>query len=570
MPVATGPLAVRVVYPPRGATISVAGDSTFIFGSLGNGSATLAINGSTVRVMPNGSFLAFIPVPRESQSFVLEASLAGAQERVEHPVRITARPASLANEAPLAADPQSVRPSSTGSWRAGEEITVAVRANANASVYLQLADSQRLPLVAARETLRDSTLWQRTVRVEALLGDASLIVTRGSDSITRAVPAQRLVDSLGARSLVRLVGPAALPDTDQVIAARPVPNGTYKWLLLPGTVVELTGRVGAQVRLRLDDQLDVWTDSANVAHLAPGTVLPRRIVGTPRVTTDASGEWADVVLPMAAPPPYLVEQGSRALNLTLYGTTPDIDIAALRSDTTIVRNVTWEPEATDRGRVVIHLAEAPFGYHVRWQPGALVVRVRRAPNVSVRRPLSGLTIAVDPGHPPVGSTGPTGLYEGDAVLQIAERLRAELMRRGARVVMTRTTKDPVALAERPVIARRANAHAFVSIHLNALPDGVNPFNAHGTGTYFFHAHSLELARTVQTGMVQHMGLRDQGAFYDNLAVVRQTWMPAVLCEGAFIMIPEQEAWLRMPEFQQAYAMGVAGGLERYFGALRRR
>jgi N-acetylmuramoyl-L-alanine amidase len=124
--------------------------------------------------------------------------------------------------------------------------------------------------------------------------------------------------------------------------------------------------------------------------------------------------------------------------------------------------------------------------------------------------------------------------------------------------MTRTTRDPVALADRPVIARRANAHAFVSIHLNALPDGVNPFNAHGTGT------------CVQAGMVEHMGLRDLGSFYDNLAVVRQTWMPSVLCEGAFIMIPEQEALLRTAEFQTAYALGIAGGLERYFTALAQR
>jgi N-acetylmuramoyl-L-alanine amidase len=71
-------------------------------------------------------------------------------------------------------------------------------------------------------------------------------------------------------------------------------------------------------------------------------------------------------------------------------------------------------------------------------------------------------------------------------------------------------------------------------------------------------------------MVERMGLRDLGTFYDNLAVVRQTWMPSVLCEGAFIMIPEQEAWLRTAEFQTAYAFAVADGLERYFSGLLHR
>ena len=95
-------------------------------------------------------------------------------------------------------------------------------------------------------------------------------------------------------------------------------------------------------------------------------------------------------------------------------------------------------------------------------------------------------------------------------LAVGERLRAELERRGASVLMTRTTPQPVGLAERPVVARQADAHAFVSIHGNALPDGVNPFDAHGTSTYYFHPHSAPLARLVQDGICVRMGLRDLG------------------------------------------------------------
>ncbi len=570
MSTTSGPLSIRVVYPPRDAAISVAGDSTFIFGSLGNGNATLAINGQAVRVYPNGSFLAYLPVPRDSQRYQIDASLAGATERLDHPVRIAPRPASLTNDAPLSAEQQSVRPSSSGRWSAGERVTVAVRANANATVTLELGDGRRASLASARETLRDSTLWQRTLAVEELGAPARLLVTRGADTIALSIPAQQLIDSLGAAPrLARLVSASSVPDTDKVVVARPVPNGTYKWLLLPGTIVPVTARVGNQARIRLDSQLEVWTDSSSVAELSDSAVAPpRRVVGNPRVATESDGEWADVFLPMAAPAAFLIEHLPGALAITLYSTTLDIDIAALRSDTSVVRNVTWSQIASDRGQVIVHLADDPYGYHVRWQPGAMVMRVRRPPNISSRRALEGLTIAVDPGHPPVGATGPTGLYEGDAVLPIAERLRDELQRRGARVILTRTTLAPVALADRPVIARRANAHAFVSIHLNALPDGVNPFTAHGTGTYFFQPQSAPLAREVQAGMVRQMGLRDQGIFYDNLAVVRQTWMPSVLCEGAFLLIPEQEAWLRTVEFQRAYALGVAEGLERYFRSLR--
>jgi N-acetylmuramoyl-L-alanine amidase len=181
-----------------------------------------------------------------------------------------------------------------------------------------------------------------------------------------------------------------------------------------------------------------------------------------------------------------------------------------------------------------------------------------------RSPLRGLTIAVDPGHPPIGATGPTGLYEGDAVLAVGERLRALLEQRGATVVMTRTTPDPVALAARPIMARRANAHALVSIHLNALPDGVNPFSAHGTETYFLHPQAEPLARATQQRMVARMRLRNNGVFSRTLALARPTWMPSILAEGAYIMIPEQEAALRTPGYQEAYARALVEGLEDFF------
>jgi N-acetylmuramoyl-L-alanine amidase len=64
-----------------------------------------------------------------------------------------------------------------------------------------------------------------------------------------------------------------------------------------------------------------------------------------------------------------------------------------------------------------------------------------------------------------------------------------------------------------------------------------------------------------------MGLPDLGVYYDNLALVRPTWMPSILCEGAFIIIPEQEAALRTPVFQEAYAQGIVDGLEDYFRGL---
>jgi N-acetylmuramoyl-L-alanine amidase len=100
-----------------------------------------------------------------------------------------------------------------------------------------------------------------------------------------------------------------------------------------------------------------------------------------------------------------------------------------------------------------------------------------------------------------------------------------------------------------------------------VPDGQNPFRAQGTTTYHYYMHSGSLADSVHRTAVAHLGLPDKGVKRENFAVIRGTWMPSVLVEGAFIIMPDQEAALRTPEYQLQYAQGIVEGLENYFRAL---
>ncbi|HEX2716775.1 MAG TPA: N-acetylmuramoyl-L-alanine amidase [Gemmatimonadaceae bacterium] len=507
VPAVTGALTPRVVYPVANALIR-ARDSTFIFGSIGNGTASLTINGMPVHVWPNGAFLGFLPLPADTVAprWDLVATLGADTARLTVPIRYPQPPPRVDT---VTAD------------------TV-------------LADTLRAKTDSAR---RDSLL---------RAGEGLL---QARDTMPRWV-----VLGAGITSLDSI--PA---DTDRVVVGRPIRGGTYKWFLLPGTVVRQVERFADYVRVRLDEQLDVWVNAEDAVPLDSVPPPPMAIASNARVVPAAG--WVDLVIPLGVRPAYFVEQAGSDLVLTLYNTKATTDIIAYRDNDPFVRTVEWEQQASDRARFTVRLRGEPFGYLVFWENGNLVLRVRRRPAVVASAPLRGMVIAVDPGHPPIGATGPTGLWEPQATLWVGERVERMLRERGATVVMTRTTMGPVELGFRPVIARRADAHALVSIHLNALPDGVNPFRAHGTGTYFFRAHAEPLARAVQRGMVARMGLPNHGVFYDNLALTRPTWMPSILCEGAFLMMPDQEAALRTPEFQEAYARGIVDGLEAWFRSL---
>ncbi len=557
IPLVDGPVSIKVEFPSSNEAISVR-DSNFIFGSVGNGHADLTINGTPVPVAPNGAFLAYLPVPPPNAPRYELVARTGT-DSVESVIRVRVPPArpDLSTTGRLVVDSSSVQP--RGSYRAlrdDELVRVSVRAPANADAAV-VTKTMNQPLV-----FLGGNTFATDVRAADLRAGGQLVVTRGDETVRLEL--SRIYEPRPPQP-VMLGDPIADRDTDETVIGRATPGGTYKWMFVPGTIVVETGRIGDNVRVRLDSQLEVWVDSANVKSLATGYPTPRRTVGAMSVIP--APEWVDLVLPLSSPPPFLVEQDTRHVSLTLYGTQASPETIKYFQNDPFITVVNWVPVGSDRTRLDIELARAPFGYLVLFDARGFVLRLRRPPRVTAERPLEGLTITVDPGHPPGGAIGPTGLTEAAGVLPVAFKLRDLLEQRGAHVVMTRTTMDAVDLHLRSVIARRANSDALVSIHLNAFGDGVDPFPNVGTSTLFFHPQSEPLARLVQSGMEREMGLRDLGIHYQNIAIGRTTWMPALICEGAFLMIPEQENALRTAEFQERYARGVADGIEAYFRSL---
>jgi N-acetylmuramoyl-L-alanine amidase len=206
----------------------------------------------------------------------------------------------------------------------------------------------------------------------------------------------------------------------------------------------------------------------------------------------------------------------------------------------------------------------PWGWLAEYDSeGTLVVRLRRPPPIDPEVPVRGLTIGVDAGHPPGGAIGPTRLTEAEANLGIARRLAELLEQRGARVLQTRPDSGAVALGERPLRATREGAHLLVSVHNNAFPDGVDPWENNGTSVFYNHGQSRELAMELQRELLREFGLRDLGVARADLALVRPTWMPAALTETMFLMVPRQEAALRDPTVRERIARAHLRGIEAF-------
>jgi N-acetylmuramoyl-L-alanine amidase len=290
------------------------------------------------------------------------------------------------------------------------------------------------------------------------------------------------------------------------------------------------------------------------------------LVGSARFVADTT--HIDLHIPISERLPFeVVMEDAHTLDIFVYGATSTANFFQYGSLDPLMESAEWRQPADGVFQVRLRLTEPVWG----WLPshseaGALVIRIRRPPRIDAQRPLRGIRVVVDPGHPPGGATGPTRLTEADANLFISLRLMPLLEAAGAEVVMIRDDTSTVALADRPRISTERNGHVFVSVHNNAFPDGVNPFLNQGTSVYYFFPHSIELAQSMQREILTELGLPDIGIGRADLAVVRQTWMPAVLTESMFMMFPEQEAALRDPRVQDRLARAHVRALESFLRA----
>jgi N-acetylmuramoyl-L-alanine amidase len=212
-----------------------------------------------------------------------------------------------------------------------------------------------------------------------------------------------------------------------------------------------------------------------------------------RVTRTAAGLALRVPVPTRVP--FRVDEDDGRLVLRLYGTVSDINWMQYGETDPWLERMRWDQPAADETTVTLEFTRAPWGWRARWEGRDLVLEARRPPAIDPAAPLRGRTVVIDPGHPPAGTTGPTGLREHAAALAVALKARTLLERQGARVLLTREDSTAVDLFPRTAFAERQGAELLVSIHANALPDGVNPFVNHGTSVYYFHPQSVGFART---------------------------------------------------------------------------
>jgi N-acetylmuramoyl-L-alanine amidase len=236
----------------------------------------------------------------------------------------------------------------------------------------------------------------------------------------------------------------------------------------------------------------------------------------------------------------------------------------LRINDGIIQSVSVEQDSFGHTKLVVHkIGLMSFTMHET--ESAYVIKAQTTRDAHPR------IVVIDPGH---GGSAPgavaNGLIEKNINLSITLKLMQLLEQdAGIKAYYTRTDDRDVSLEERVQFAN-ANGDIFVSIHANAAR--TNTATSYGIETYYLpHENdaligftSEQLAKILHRNQLNTTNAFDRGVKRDNIKVLRETNIPAVLCEVGFLTHTTEAALLATEEYQWKIAYGIYNGIVEAF------
>ena len=199
---------------------------------------------------------------------------------------------------------------------------------------------------------------------------------------------------------------------------------------------------------------------------------------------------------------------------------------------------------------------------------------------TVSLPVSGKTIVLDAGHglPDQGAESADGITEASINLEITKKVQSLLEQSGCNVILTRSDENGIydlnsnTIREKKVsdiknrvkIGNESSADAFVSIHLNKIPQS----QYYGWQTFFKvnNQESEELAKSVQEELnssIQKENKREALKITGKY-IIEHVEIPITIIECGFLSNPEEEQLLQQVEYQDRLAWGIYNGIMDYF------
>jgi len=199
---------------------------------------------------------------------------------------------------------------------------------------------------------------------------------------------------------------------------------------------------------------------------------------------------------------------------------------------------------------------------------------------TVTLPVTNKTIVLDAGHglPDEGAESLNGVTEASINLIITKKVQTLLEQSGCNVILTRSDENGIydlkanTIREKKVsdiknrvkIGNESSADAFISIHLNKIPQN----QYYGWQTFFKGNSQVseELAKSIQEELnssIQRENNREALKITGKY-IIDNVEIPITIVECGFLSNPEEAQLIQQDEYQNKLAWGIYNGIMDYF------
>ncbi len=557
---------ITVEYPPEGAKINEGAKGIFIFGkTLGPG--LLTINGQKIDLYATGAYLGYVPVKTGVNELVLEYANGDKTYQAVRKVEVQGVDKDEYFKTPRLLEGTAF-PRGDSEFANTAEITFKVEASPYHKVTVSLP-----PLFEEME-LEEEVLNPNIYKKTVVLGPGK-ILNKGKK------PVYRIYNYSGRyKNKVTAGGKLKIIPEEEILKPRKVrgqnlrlrlqPNkiGGYDYQTRAFNTVLTEGKINGFYKVILDENKIGYMDETLLDENKKVS-LPRNIAW--QIATEEDGNKTTIIIKNTERISFSTSQTDQSFSIILYNTQA-INTYNTDVQTKLVNGLEYEVVSPVTKKITARFKSGKRlrGFNYKYDENNLIFELftSRDFKFTDKQPLKDLRIVLDPGHSPKrtvpydGAVGPSGLLEYEMNYKLALAVKRALEKYGAVATLTKNEKETLGLSDRTYRASLSNPDLFLSLHLNALPDSINPLKRElGFSLYYYYQQDIPLAKAMEKSFSKNIGLPDNGYYQADFAVVRgMPQVPALLIESLYMMVPWQEELLKRQRFIDLLASTIAEGV----------
>lgn len=557
---------ITVEYPHQNTIIPEGSKGIFIFGKVTPNGGLLTINNIKVPLFHTGAYLAYLPVSPGRFDFLLEFNDGKEINKVRRTVIVKGFKYQDYTDK-FKFDPNYHFPSSKLDITTNDVMEFMVAGSPGNTVLMSFGKFRNIEMQESKTepgvykkmmSFTEEDLIKRSTKIYFTMYDSS-----GKERARITATGQiRVLAGQDAVSSARVRGGD--------VRLRPAPSAISGHLFdtrLFGKV-NITGRRNNFYRVHLDDNAIAWIETRYLEPLT--TIAPPKNIAWE--ISAASNELKTVIeIKNTEVVPFKVVETPKSFDIYLYYTQA-LNTIMTDPSSPLIETIDYEivSDSTKKISAILKEKGQIWGYNYRYENNNLIFEINHKPDLffTKKQPLRNLKIVLDPGHSPKrtipydGAVGPSGVLEYEVNYKIAQTAAKALEERGAIVYFSKTENETMGLRDRTLKVDSENAHLFISLHNNALPDNVNPFAAdRGFSMFYYYPHSIAFAQTMQKSFERNIGIPSEGVIQADFSVIRSLpQVPSILIENTYLMIPYQEELVKQDRFINMLGNAIAEGV----------